>query len=69
MNLIWCNVLFFFFRFMCFNVYKVVSCIILFFVFKMKVEIRVVYERKYVFFIKKKFNLIFNRIRVWFLSF
>lgn len=56
MNLIWCNVLFFFFRFMCFNVYKVVSCIILFFVFKMKVEIRVVYERKYVFFIKK--NLI-----------
>lgn len=64
MNLIWCNVLFFFFRFMCFNVYKVVSCIILFFVFKMKVEIRVVYELY-----KKKFNLIFNRIRVWFLSF
>lgn len=56
-------------RFMCFNVYKAVSCITLFSASKMKAEIRVAYERKHAFSIKKKFNLTFNRTRVWSLSF
>lgn len=53
MNLIWCNALFFSPRFMCFNVYKAVSCITLFSASKMKAEIRVAYERKHAFSIKK----------------
>lgn len=40
-------------RFMCFNVYKAVSCITLFSASKMKAEIRVAYERKHAFSIKK----------------
>lgn len=55
MNLIRCNALFFSPRFMCFNVYKAVSCITLFSASKMKAEIRVAYERKHAFSIKKKF--------------
>lgn len=69
MNLIRCNALFFSPRFMCFNVYKAVSCITLFSASKMKAEIRVAYERKHAFSIKEKFNLTFNRTRVWSLSF